>query len=71
MNIRGLYPKKSRIKVAYLRDLAQEFNAPFLALQETHLTPEHLSTEVQIQHYTLYRSDHGGGGSHGRVAEMI
>ena len=68
VNIRGLYPLKDRTKVSYLRDLAGESLAPFIAVQETHLTVEILSAEVQIPVYTLYRSDREGGRSHGGCA---
>ena len=58
---------KNKTKVAYLRDLASESNAPFIAIQESHLTGEILSAEIQIFGYTLYRSDREGGRSHGAV----
>ena len=71
MNIRGLCPKSNRTKIAYLSDLACESNAPFIALQETHLSCEILSAEIQIPGYTLYRSDRLGGRTHGGVAMYI
>ena len=57
-----------RTKVAYLRDLATDSHAPFIAMQETHLTAEVQSAEVQIPGYTLYRSDRLGGRTHGGCA---
>ena len=71
MNIRGLYPKSNRTKVAYLSDLASESNAPFIAIQESHLSQDILSEEVQIQGYNLFRSDRQGGRTHGGVATFI
>ena len=59
---------KDRTKVAYLRDMANDSNAPFIAIQETHLTAEILSAEIQINDYTLYRSDRTGGRTHGGCA---
>ena len=59
---------KNRTKVAYLCDLATESNAPFIAIQETHLTEDILSAELQVPGYTLYRSDRLGGRSHGGCA---
>ena len=63
-----MYPKKDRTKVAYLCDLANDSNAPFMAIQESHLTADILSAEIQIPGYTLYRSDRLGGRSHGGCA---
>ena len=68
MNIRGLYPMRNRTKVAYLKDLAAESNAPFIALTETHLSANVYSAEVEIPGYTLYRSDRSGGRTHGGCA---
>ena len=59
---------KNRTEVAYLCDLATESNAPFIAIQETHLTEDILSAELQVPGYTLYRSDRLGGRSHGGCA---
>ena len=71
MNVRGLYPMKNRMKVAYLSDLASESNAPFISLTETQLTPDILSAEVTIKGYTIYRSDRLGGRSHGGVTGYV
>ena len=71
MNIRGLCPKSNRTKVSYLSDLATESNAPFIALQETHLFQDILDAEVQISGQTLYRSDRLGGRTHGGVAVYV
>ena len=59
---------KDRTKVAHLSDLANDSNAPFIAIQETHLTADILSAEIQISNYTMYRSDRLGGRSHGGCA---
>ena len=71
MNVRGLFPKCDKTKVAQLSDLAATDNAPFVALQETHLTPDILSAEVQMAGYTMYRADREGGRSHGGVATYV
>ena len=64
-NIRGLNPKSDQTKIPYLADLAKESNSPFICLTETHLNPEILDAEIQIDGYNLFRSDrlnrsHGG-----------
>ena len=46
MNIRGLYPRNNKTKVAYLSDLATESKAPFLAITESHLSADVLSAEI-------------------------
>ena len=71
MNIRGLYPRSDKTKVAYLSQLTADDNVPFVALQETHLTPDVLGAEVHLEGYTLYRSDRAGGRSHGGVALYV
>ena len=71
MNIRGLYPRNNKTKVAYLSDLAQESKAPFIALTESHLSAEVLCAEVAIPNYTLYRSDRDGGRTHGGCAIYV
>jgi hypothetical protein len=71
MNIRGLYPRNNKTKVAYLSDLAVESSAPFISLTETHLTPDILSAEVSISGYTMYRSDRMGGRTHGGCAVYV
>ena len=71
MYFRGLCPKSNKTKVSYLIDLALESNAPFIALQETHLFKDILDPEVQISGQTLYISDRLGGRTHGGVAVYI
>ena len=56
---------RNRTKVAYLSDLSEESNTPFISITESHLTPDVLSAEVAITGYTVYRSDRLGGRSHG------
>jgi endonuclease/exonuclease/phosphatase family metal-dependent hydrolase len=68
VNIRGLLPRNNRTKVAHLSDLANDSNAPFIALQETHLSEAILTAEIQIKGYSLYRSDRQGGRTHGGCA---
>ena len=71
MNIRGLYPRTDRTKVAYLSHLTAEDNAAFVALQETHLTPDVLPAEVHMEGYTMFRCDREGGRTHGGVAVYV
>ena len=52
-------------KVPYIAELASESNYTFIALTESHLTPDIRDEEVNIENYTLYRTDrinrsHGG-----------
>ena len=71
MNIRGLYPRSNKTKVSYISDLAAESCTPFIAVTESHLTPDILSAEVAISGYTLYRSDRLGGRTHGGCATYV
>ena len=61
----------NRTKVAYLSELATSDNALFVALQETHLSSDISSAEVQMEGFTLHRSDREGGRTHGGVALYI
>ena len=70
VNIRGLYPKTNKSKVPYLADLANETNAPFICVTESHLTPEILDAEISIQGYDIFRSDRIGR-SHGGVVTYV
>ena len=52
-------------KIPRLADLGKESNSPFICLTETHLNPDILDVEIQIDGYNLFRSDrlnrsHGG-----------
>ena len=67
VNIRGIYPKCDKSKVPYLSDLAQQTNAPFICVTETHLNPSILDAEISINGYDLFRSDRSER-SHGGVA---
>ncbi len=52
-------------KLPYIKDMAHEYKAKFIALTETHLRPDVLDSEIQLPGYTVNRSDrlnrsHGG-----------
>jgi len=51
--------------VPYLSEIAQQEDLAFLALTESHLSEEISDTEIQMQNYTVFRTDrrdrsHGG-----------
>ena len=69
-NIRGLYPQSNKTKVPYLSDLAKLSNAPYICLTETHLNPDIIDAEIQLENYTLFRSDRNER-SHGGVAIYV
>ena len=54
----------NKTKVAHLRDLAEEANAPWIMVTETWLTPDVLDAEIAIKGYELFRADREGR-SHG------
>ena len=66
MNIQGLNPKSNQSKIPYLQDLANDSNAPFICITESHLHEDILDAELQIKNYTLFRSDRKGR-THGRL----
>ena len=70
INIRGLYPKTDQSKIPYLSDLAQQTNAPFICVTESHLNPSILDAEISIAGYDLFRSDRKDR-SHGGVAIYV
>ncbi|KAG0727745.1 hypothetical protein GWK47_034003 [Chionoecetes opilio] len=64
-NIQGLYPKSNRNKVPFLSDLAHKEDLAFLALTESHPSEKVNDVEIQLQNYTVFRTDrkdrsHGG-----------
>ncbi|XP_076045726.1 uncharacterized protein LOC143027968 [Oratosquilla oratoria] len=64
-NIQGLYPKSNQSKVPYLGDLAKIEDFMIIALTETHLSVDVRDAEIQLENYTIYRTDrknrsHGG-----------
>lgn len=71
VNIQGLYPKTSRNKSGYLKELASEYNNNIaIILTETHLNSDIIDNEVKIDGYNIYRKDRVGR-SHGGVAIYI
>ena len=70
MNIRGLFLQNNRNKSNHLKNLALNSNAPWIAITETWLRPEILSSEIQIQGYKLYRADREGR-THGGCALYV
>ena len=69
-NIQGLYPMKNHSKVPYIAELASESDYTFIALTESHLTPDIKDEEVKIVNYTLFRTDRKNR-SHGGVVLYI
>ena len=65
VNIRGLIPGLRRDKLIFLEALAEETNADFICLTETHLVPEVTPEEINIPGWQIIRSDRllrqGGG----------
>ena len=47
-NIQGLYSRNGHHKIGMLAELAEEENASFIALTETHLREEILDSEISI-----------------------
>lgn len=64
-NIRGLYPNSNQSKVPFLNELSKESNPLFFCITETHLNADILEAEINIQDYTVARTDRSnrdGGG---------
>ena len=61
----GLFPKSNQSKVSYYDNLSKTNNSPFICLTETHLKPNVINAEIQMQQMTCYRTDRitreGGG----------
>ena len=71
LNIRGLYPKSNRTKLCYLRDLATMKMTSMIVISESWLTPDIQDSELTIPGWTLYRTDRGGGRTHGGCAVYL
>ena len=56
MNIQGLHPKTVQSKVPFVEDILKVKNQLFIGLSETWLR-EHSDAEIDINGYTLFRSD--------------
>ena len=57
INVQGLYHRTCKTKKGLIGDILKETNSMFFAMSETHLTADILSAEIQIDGYSLYRSD--------------
>lgn len=57
LNIQGLCPQTKPSKVPYMKDLLVDNQCVFAALTETWLNKDHLKAEVDIEGYSLFRSD--------------
>ena len=56
-NIQGLYSRGVKHKTSFLAEMAADENAIFLALTETHLSPDVYDAEVEIPGFEIFRSD--------------
>ena len=65
-----MYPLANQSKVPYLADLAKTNNYRYIALTETHLREGVRDAEVNIENYTLFRTNKKMR-SHGGVALYI
>ena len=66
MNIRGLLTLSNKTKVSKLQTLAENYNATFIGLTETHLHPDIMNGEISMDGYNCIRSDRNNR-SHGGV----
>ena len=71
LNIRGLYPKSNRTKLCYLRDLVKMKNSSMIVITESWPSVDIEDAELNVPGWILYRSDRGGGRSHGGCAVYI
>jgi hypothetical protein len=71
LNIRGLYLKSNKIKIKYLRDLAESSDSAMIILTETHLSPYILDAEISLgSNWIMYRADREGR-THGGCAVYV
>ena len=60
-NIAGLVTRGDKTKLKMLQEEAVTVNAILIALSESHLTENHLNSEIIIDGYALYRNDRAAG----------
>lgn len=70
-NIEGLIPFRHRKKVKLLSEIAQEKSALILALTESHLTENIHDAEINMENYTLFRTDRTSNRKKGGVITYI
>lgn len=56
-NVQGLCPQTKLTKVPYIRDILYDKNMNFICLTETWLSDNHLQAELDIEGYTIFRTD--------------
>ena len=66
-NIQGLYSRNGHHKIGMLAELAEEENASFIALTETHLREEILDSEISIKEFDMFRADRIGASKGGTI----
>ena len=57
LNLQGLHDTGQYGKIKLIQDLLSNSDSLFIALTETHLNDNVLSAELDIENYTLFRSD--------------
>jgi hypothetical protein len=57
LNLQGLHDTGQYGKIKLIQDLLSDSDSLFIALTETHLNENVLSAELNIENYTLFRSD--------------
>ncbi|MPC57096.1 hypothetical protein E2C01_051069 [Portunus trituberculatus] len=56
-SIRGLYPRCNQNKVLLLQEITEQDKLSFIALKETHLHEEIIDAEININNFSIYRTD--------------
>ena len=70
-NAYGLYTKKDKSKVNFLKELAITEKASFICITETHLSPTIKTAEVKMEGYVLHRADRSADRRRGGVTVYV